>query len=89
MSQSIIRNSNSQRNGQSNEERIIDRVQVKPSNWIGHGRTVIARLWQRFCHDLDSRCYPVEREVTSPDPFRPTSLSGKQIADIWLLNSKR
>jgi len=88
MSQPIIHNNNSHRTTRTSEESITHCAQAKPSNWISTGRMAMASYWRRICRDIDSRCYPVERKLTPPDPSKPTSLSGKVVADMWLLNSK-
>jgi hypothetical protein len=80
MSQSIISNNKSNRTTCTSEKPI--------TNWISTGRMAMASYWRRICQDIDSRCYPVERKLTPPDLSKPTSLSGKLVADIWLLNSK-
>jgi hypothetical protein len=88
MSQTIIHNNNSNRTTRISEEPTTNGAQAKPTNWISTGRMALASYWRRICRDIDSRCYPVERKLTPPDPSKPTSLSGKLVADIWLLNSK-
>lgn len=70
------------------QEAITAPSQDKPLNWIVLAKTAIARRWERFWRDIDSRCYPVDRQVTPPDISKPTSLSSKLVADISLLNSK-
>ena len=86
MSQSIIHNPDGKTRRSDNE--ITPMAHAESSKWIGLCRLWVATLWGRFWVDIDSRCYPVEPKPTSPNPFTPTSLKSKQVADIWLLNSK-
>jgi hypothetical protein len=72
------------------EDEITSLAHTKPVNLIGICQTLIASLWQRRPrYDIESMYNRDGQALTSPDPLKPTSLSGKQIADIWLLNSKR
>ena len=86
MSQSIIRNPDG--TTRISEDEITQAAHAKTSKWLRLGRTMLASFWRRLGLDIEAAYARDPRELTQPDPFKPTSLTGKQIADIWLLNSK-
>jgi hypothetical protein len=73
----------------NNQEASAAPVYAEPSKRFVIWRRLIANLWQRLPRfDAESMYKRDERDLPSPDPRKPTSLSARQIADIWLLNSK-
>ncbi|MEO8395457.1 MAG: hypothetical protein ABI700_20860 [Chloroflexota bacterium] len=87
MSQSIPRKNNSADN--TRDQELTQAAHDQTPKLIRVGRMLLLALWQRRPHwDVESMYRRDERELTSPDPTKPTSLSGKLVADIWLLNSK-
>ena len=72
----------------SEQGKIANLDNVKSSKLIRFCRVSLTGLWRRFLLDLDSRCYPVNRKMTSPDPLKPTSLNAQQVSDIWSIQNK-
>ncbi len=89
MSQSIIRNHDSAGDPRTTAHEIARVAHAEPSSWIRFCRRLLSALWQRRPRfDVESMYARDPRDSPTPNPTRPTSLSGKLVADIWLLNSK-
>ena len=70
------------------DDKIASPTAAEASPLLRLCRRLVAALWRQLCLHIESAYIHDPRELSPVNPLRPTSLGGKQIADIWLLNSK-
>jgi hypothetical protein len=73
----------------ADQEEILTLAQDEPARWPRLCRVLLTSLWQLRPRWNIEAMYPRDpRELTEAHLFKPTSLSRRLIADIWMLNSK-